>query len=560
MKLARIGFARYRSVGDEPALIDLRKRLTVVVGANNSGKSNVLTGLLALRQNNGSLPASSPMDRHLRDNRLSPHVIADLELEGGDTFPGKSHGDILRFVREVDGSEVRWVETPFPSMEFDAFNRYFRRLRNRYFTGVPSPQELANAHAEVAQHLWQPAIAAMPSVVFIPQHRQVTTGAAYSIDGAGIVDLLASWQHPEIGADADVEKFLKVQTLLRALLHLPSVDLEVSHDKRTILVKRDGLRLPLQSYGTGIHQLIVLAVAVLSHSRALLCLEEPETNLHPTLQREFLRFLLSDTDNQYLISTHSHALIEPTPKTDILHVSLQGHVTVPRLIQTPTDALGILRDLGVRASDLLQANAVIWVEGPSDRIYLNKWLSLIAPDLVETIHYSVMFYGGRLLSHLSLERDAADAAAELIRLLRINQHAAIVIDSDRRSPRSHLNETKRRIAQEAADQGVYCWITDGREIENYLSSEAISAVYRSLTLDSSLTITLGRFDSLEDQLRSAMGSRWRAKLSYNDAKPLRARDIVAETTNAQLGASLRGHVHALVAMIRRASELYHGDA
>lgn len=30
-----------------------------------------------------------------------------------------------------------------------------------------------------------------------------------------------------------------------------------------------------------------------------------------------------------------------------------------------------LDDLGVKASDLLQANGIIWVEGPSDRAYIH---------------------------------------------------------------------------------------------------------------------------------------------------------------------------------------------
>ena len=33
----------------------------------------------------------------------------------------------------------------------------------------------------------------------------------------------------------------------------------------------------------------------------------------------------------------------------------------------------MLNDLDVRASDLLQSNGIIWVEGPSDRIYIKRW-------------------------------------------------------------------------------------------------------------------------------------------------------------------------------------------
>lgn len=559
MKLARLGLAFYRSIGEEPAIIDLRKRVTVVIGANNSGKSNVLSALQLLKEQRGVLSRISPTDRHLRDDRNNPRVVVDFEVQPGDGFPSTTGGELIRFVREFSGAEPRWIDTPFSSMKFSDFNRYYHRQLGRQFGAVPKPKDLVVAHGEVAQYLYGPLLASIPELVFIPQHRQITAASEYVIHGAGIVDLLASWQHPDIGADQDSKNFMKVQELLRSLLHLPSVELEVPHDKSTIIVRRDGLRLPLQSYGTGIHQLIVLAVAVLSYRGALICIEEPEVNLHPTLQRELLRFLIGETDNRYVISTHSQALIEPQALVDVLHVSLRGQVTVPRLVQAPQDSLSILRDLGVRASDLLQANSVIWVEGPSDRIYLNRWLALVAPDLVEGVHYSVMFYGGRLLSHLSMDRDVAAVAHDLVRLMRINQYSAIVIDSDRRQLRGRLNPTKTRIQEEATASGIYCWITDGREIENYLAPEAVAAAYSELTEVDSLKVTLGLHDSLEDRLKEALGKQWRPKYSYDQAKPQRAREIARKLADGHLDPKLRRHLKALVQIIRSASELYHED-
>src|SRR5438094_9646640 len=110
-----------------------------------------------------------------------------------------------------------------------------------------------------------------------------------------------------------------------------------------------------------------------------------------------------------------------------------------------THVLEVLNDLGIRAADVLQANFVVWIEGPSDRIYLNRWIGLMAPELVEGVDYSIMFYGGRLLFHLSLLRDELGLCAdELIKLLRINQNSSSVIDSDRTRGQAEINETKTR--------------------------------------------------------------------------------------------------------------------
>lgn len=120
-------------------------------------------------------------------------------------------------------------------------------------------------------------------------------------------------------------------------------------------------------------------------------------------------------------------------------------MTRGRWVESTAHAVEVLDDLGVRASDLLQANSVIWVEGPSDRIYINRWLSLVAPQLREGTDYSIMFYGGRCLSHLSADREAILPAEDMIPLLRINQHSMMVMDSDRDCESDPISDTKRRI-------------------------------------------------------------------------------------------------------------------
>ncbi|BCH07707.1 hypothetical protein MesoLj131c_19650 [Mesorhizobium sp. 131-3-5] len=154
----------------------------------------------------------------------------------------------------------------------------------------------------------------------------------------------------------------------------------------------------------------------------------------------------------------------------------------------------ILDDLDIRASDILQANGVIWVEGPSDRIYLNKWIELLSDDeLKEGVHYSIMFYGGKLLSHLHAM--APEDANKLISLLALNRNAAILMDSDRhfgkpadgkkpaRKPRMKLNDTKTRLKDELSAMGGYVWITEGREVENYLSQPLLRRVTGDITVD-----------------------------------------------------------------------------
>lgn len=139
----------------------------------------------------------------------------------------------------------------------------------------------------------------------------------------------------------------------------------------------------------------------------------------------------------------------------------------------------IAEDLGYCASDSLQAKAVIWVEGPSDRISITHWLRSVAPELIEGTDYSVLFYGGGLNSHLTAATEV-DLVQQLIDLRAFNRDMAIGMNSDRRSARAKLKATPKRLLAEADDDWRMIWITNGREIENYVNHLALQAALKTL--------------------------------------------------------------------------------
>lgn len=204
--------------------------------------------------------------------------------------------------------------------------------------------------------------------------------------------------------------------------------------------------------------------------------EELENNLHPSLQRRLYNYIRKYSENHssyFFLTTHSNVVIDAfgTDKnSQLIHVSNDGDKSSSATILSYNGTKQILNDLGIKASDILQCNGVIWVEGPSDRNYLNSWLEILAPDLKEGLHYSIMFYGGRLLANLTFDFEWFNN--EVIPLLKINKNAFVVLDRDGKTMNAKINDTKTRITQEIG--GNNSWITKGREIENYLSDKTIA--------------------------------------------------------------------------------------
>jgi hypothetical protein len=104
-----------------------------------------------------------------------------------------------------------------------------------------------------------------------------------------------------------------------------------------------------------------------------------------------------------------------------------------------------------------------------------------------------MFYGGRLLCHLS----AGDSEIEdFISLSHLNRNPAILIDSDKSSDEDNINDTKNRILNEFNNIPAFCWLTAGREIENYVSETTFRESLNALSEGSSRGRRYGQYEKI----------------------------------------------------------------
>ena len=480
----------------EWAGFDTIKPINVIVGRNNSGKSHLLDLVEALSQ--------GPLNGRGWQYRFRG-VLDETSLRSG--FPEGTRGGELggnywqEHGRHFVDTEITWeidVNGNVPKVDF------------------PDGFTFESPHGELSTNA---RLSVIKRIVGEPTHQ---------FNGKFFRRLLADrdvkTELPEVeltlgrdgnGASNIIRRFITTsnerfpreviqQELLEALNaifgndgHFTEIQVQEHDDEKTdgtqghwevyLGEEKKGL-IPLSNSGSGLKTILLVLLNLLvvpkienkEKSEFIFAFEELENNLHPALLRRLFQYLEKyalDEQATIFLTTHSSTALDlfgVSESAQIIHVTHDGETARTTTVSAHFDRLGVVSELGARPSDLLQANGIVWVEGPSDRIYLNRWIQLYSDGaLREGRDYQCAFYGGALLAGIELKPPEGETG--LVNLLRVNPNIVVVCDGDRDAKKSRIKGRVKRIRAEVKDiPGAHIWITDAREIENYLPGSVLA--------------------------------------------------------------------------------------
>jgi ABC-type cobalamin/Fe3+-siderophores transport system ATPase subunit len=240
--------------------------------------------------------------------------------------------------------------------------------------------------------------------------------------------------------------------------------------------ERDDLAIPLDKSGTGIGQVIAILYVVLASESNVVVIDEPNSFLHPSASRQLIAVLRQYPNHQYIISTHSPETLAGARPDKLFVLRWQAGETKISVLpgEDVRSVQEALIEVGSRLSDVFGADAVIWVEGPTEEACFPRILKAAGIDLGNTVSIVAL----RNTGDLQAKRGSAEAMWDVYqRLSRANSllPRAIAFSLDR-----EIRNSKRMGDLERLSRGLIRF-TPRRMLENYLiHAKAITQILNRL--------------------------------------------------------------------------------
>jgi predicted ATPase len=488
-----ITLKNYRCFSDvKPAHISLRKGFTGFVGVNNSGKSSLLKFFYEFRRLFQMLSSPTGNLINALQGRFESVSFPRSIVDPQEIFCNSNNRDLqMEISFTAINRATKEGRLPVP----DQLILKIPRGTNTWVaelhledgplkpTGGPvnplgfSETILMFNNRPKAQlsHLFQ-LFKALTETLYIGAFRNainVGTNESYFDIQAGQA-FVQAWRTYKTGPlKKHNEAAYNLTEDIKHIFEFEDLEINPSEDAQTLQVFINGKSYRLSELGSGLTQFILVLANAATKQPSYILIDEPELNLHPQLQLDFLTTIGSYAREGVLFATHSIGLARGVcDQIYSVHMHAKGESEVSKLESTPrlSEFLGELSFSGYRE---LGFNKVLLVEGISDVKTIQQFLRMYKID-----HQVVLLSlgGSQLINGLR--------EPELEETKRISDNVFALIDSERDTADDPLEAGRAAFVEACEKAKINCYVLDRRAIENYLSDKAVKKVkgdkYRAL--------------------------------------------------------------------------------
>jgi ABC-type cobalamin/Fe3+-siderophores transport system ATPase subunit len=467
-----IVLSNYRCFSDQqPARFAIRDGFTAFLGVNNSGKSSILRMLYEFR-NLFRIALGSPQFLHALLKTKTP-----FDLQGVGDNVEVCHNQNTRDVTiTLAAPEIGLVNPARCTVPKQVAITVYRGTNT--FTidvggglpggGISFLDGILSHNNQPLYDLapYQQICANLGSTVYLgPFRNAINVGSTENYYDIGIGQaLIRRWKSMKTGpAKASNEAIYNLTQDIARLFGFSSLEINASDNDTTLQFMIEGKSYTLLELGAGLAQFVTSLMSVAVQKPAYILIDEPELNLHPSLQLDFLTTLASYAHKGVLFATHSYGLARARAQNvyTLRRDSANGFSSVSPLESTPRLS-ELLGELSFSAFRELGFDRILLVEGVTEVLAIQQFLRMYEKDHKIVI---VPLGGGSLIN--------GTRGSEIEELKRITPRIAAVIDSERDGEGSPLEKSREQFAKLCEGAGIICHILKRRAIENYLSNEAI---------------------------------------------------------------------------------------
>ncbi|MDX2545420.1 ATP-dependent nuclease [Streptomyces sp. WI04-05B] len=498
----------YRCFGDAPTSFRVRDGFTALVGTNNSGKSSLLRLLYEVRPLLNLLHSNSGTSQRqslqgFRDYTWGPTLLAGERLVRADTDrpmelqiivhdgpagPFKNSGEQLIVTTRVNqghqGFELK-VRTESGLELRD--NEASHWMNDDFFKPLDAAMQVLSATMYVGPFRNAIHVGAQQN------YFDIQTGNAF----VGAFAQYKSGNDPS--ANEAIDEMLQQ---LSRIFGYQRLDINASGDTFQLFI--DGKSYRLNEQGAGFAHFLLVMVNVLVRKPKMLLIDEPELNLHASLQLDFLQTLASYSEYGVIFATHSLGLARTAADFVYTLAKPSGGTSVLRNMEEDQDLVTLLGQMSFDRRPESGFSKVLLVEGKTELRVLMQFLRLYGKEhevLMLPLHGNDLIRG--------------DSQQELAHLLRIGGAVHYLIDSEREDASDLVSPERQAFVDLCSQLGITGHVLDRRALENYFPDAAVKRAFGNTAQ------ALGAFD----KLASGRGAAWRKTNNWRVAAEMRKDDL-----------------------------------